>query len=327
MHLVRLLSGAFALFSLVWSNTLEAAPVRSAYSAISGAMAPLWTTQEGGYFRREGLDVELPYIGGGTLLIQAMLSGDVQYAYGPSVPVVNAALRGSDLVFIANTGDTLIFSVMTKPEIKDPAELKGTRIGVTRLGGSADLALEYALKRWGLQRGRDVAVAQTGGLPESLAALRAGVIQGAVLSPPNNLLAKKAGLRELVDIGQLGIIFPNTALSTTRAYIRSNRDSVLRFLRGLVEGQHRLRTDKEFSMKVVSKYTKTVDPEILSELYQIYGVRYAGQPVPYVRLEGIDEILKGIDAKEARQSKAADFVDNSLLKEIEQSGIQRKLTR
>jgi hypothetical protein len=80
-------------------------------------------------------------------------------------------------------------------------------------------------------------------------------------------------------------------------------------------------------MKVVSKYTKTIDPEILSELYQIYGVRYAGQPIPYVRLEGIDEILKGIDAKEARQSKAADFVDNSLLKEIEQSGIQRKLTR
>jgi NitT/TauT family transport system substrate-binding protein len=327
MRLVRLLPAACAVFLLFSSGAAEAAPVRSAYSAISGAMAPLWTTQEGGYLRREGLDVELPYIGGGTLLIQAMLGGDVQYAYGPSVPVVNAALRGSDLVFIANTGDTLIFSVLTKPEIKDPADLKGTRIGVTRLGGSADVALEYALKRWGLQRGRDVAVAQTGGLPESLAALRAGVIQGAVLSPPNNLLAKKAGLRELVDIGQLGIIFPNTALSTTRAYIRSNRDSVVRFLRALVEGQHRLRTDKEFSMKVLSKYTKTVDPEILSELYQIYGVRYAGQPIPYVRLEGIDEILKGIDSKEARQSKPTDFVDNSLLKEVEQSGVLRKLSR
>jgi NitT/TauT family transport system substrate-binding protein len=240
---------------------------------------------------------------------------------------VNAALRGSDLVLIANTGDTLIFSVMTKPEIKDPADLKNKRVGVTRLGGSADLALEFALKRWGLQRGRDLIVLQTGGLPESLAALRSGAVDGAVLSPPNNLLAKKAGLREMVDIGQLGIIFPNTPLSATRSYIKSNRDSLLRFLRAFGEGQHRLRNDKDFSVKVLAKYTKTTDPEILAELYQIYGVRYTGQRIPYVRSEGVEEILKGIDAKEARQAKAADFIDNSVLKEVEQTGFFRKLYR
>jgi len=312
---------------IFFCSQLDAAPLRVAYSAISGAMSPLWVTQEGGYFRREGLDIELPYIGGGALLIQSMLGGDVQFAYGPSVPVVNSALRGSDLVFIANTGDTLIFSVMTKPEIKEPLDLKGKKIGVTRIGGSADLALDYALKRWGLQRGRDVVVLQTGGLPESLAALRSGVVHGAVLSPPNNLLAKKAGLREMVDIGQLGIVFPNTALSTTRSFIRSNHETVIRLLRAIGEGQHRLRTDKEFSMKVLSKYTKTTDPEILSELYQIYGVRYTGQQIPYVRLEGVEEILKGMESKEAKQSKPADFVDNALLKEVEQTGLFKKLYR
>lgn len=290
-------------------------------------MAPLWTTEEGGLFRREGLDVELLYIGGGTLLVQSMLGGDVQFAYGPSVPVINAALRGSDLVLIANTGDTLIFSVMTKPDIKEPMDLKGKKVGVTRLGGSADLALEFALKRWGLQRGRDVIVLQTGGLPESLAALRSGAVDGAVLSPPNNLLAKKAGLREMVDIGQLGIVFPNTALSTTRSYIKARRDAVIRFLRAFSEGQHRLRNDREFTMRVLAKYTKTRDPEILAELYQIYGVRYTGQQIPYVRLEGVEEILKGIDSKEARQARPADFVDNSLLQELEQAGFFRKLYR
>ena len=84
--------------------------------------------------------------------------------------------------------------------------------------------------------------------------------------------------------------------------------------------------DKEFSMKVLSKYTKTTDPEVLAELYQIYGVRYAGQPIPYVRLEGVGEVLKGIDSKDARQSKPSDFVDNSPLKELEQAGLLRKLT-
>jgi ABC-type nitrate/sulfonate/bicarbonate transport system substrate-binding protein len=172
-----------------------------------------------------------------------------------------------------------------------------------------------------------VVVLQTGGLPESLGALRSGAVDGAVLSPPNNLLAKKAGLREMVDIGQLGIIFPNTALSMTRSYLKSNRDVAIRFLRAFGEGQYRLRNDKEFSMKALSKYTKTTDPEVLAELYQIYGVRYTGQQIPYVRLEGVEEILKGIDSKEARQARAADFVDNSLLKEVEQSGFFRKLYR
>jgi NitT/TauT family transport system substrate-binding protein len=326
MKLARLFFTA-AVLSLLSVSHVEPAQVRVAYSAISGAMAPLWVAREGEFFRREGLDVELLYIGGGSLLIQSVLGGDVQFAYGPSVPVVNAALRGSDLALIANTGDTLIFSVMTKPEIKEPADLKNKRVGVTRLGGSADLALEFALKRWGLQRGRDLIVLQTGGLPESLAALRTGAVDGAVLSPPNNLLAKKAGLREMVDIGQLGIIFPNTPLSTTRSYIKSQRDTLLRFLRAFGAGQHRLRNDKDFTVKVLAKYTRTTDPEILAELYQIYGVRYTGQQIPYVRSEGVEEILKGMDAKEARQAKAADFIDNSILKEVEQTGFFRKLYR
>ncbi|HEU4342915.1 MAG TPA: ABC transporter substrate-binding protein [Candidatus Binatia bacterium] len=327
MKLARISAAMIAALLLLCLGRAQAAAIRVAYSAISGAMAPLWVTQEGGYFRRQGLDVELLYIGGGSLLIQSILGGDVQFAYGPSVPVVNASLRGSDLVLIANTGDTLIFSVMTKPEIKDPTDLKGKKVGVTRLGGSADLALEFALKRWGLQRGRDLIVLQTGGLPESLAALRAGAVDGAVLSPPNNLLAKKAGLRELVDVGQLGIVFPNTPLSTTRAYIKSNRDALTRFLRAFGEGQHRLRTDKDFSVKVLSKYTKTTDSEILAELYRIYGVRYTGQQIPYVRPEGVEEILKGVDSQEARQAKPADFIDNSLLREVEQAGLFRKLYR
>src|SRR5687768_4306093 len=99
-----------AVCSLV--HGVSAAPMRIAYSAISGAMSSLWIAQEGGYFKREGLDTEPLYIGGGSLLIQSMLSGEVPFAYGPSVPVVNASLRGSDLVLIGNTGNAPVFSIM-----------------------------------------------------------------------------------------------------------------------------------------------------------------------------------------------------------------------
>ena len=314
----------FLVFFL--ARGVGAAPIRISYSAISGAMSSLWVAQEGGYFKREGLDTELLYIGGGSLLIQSMLSGDVPFAYGPSVPVINASLRGADLVLIGNTGNSLVFSIMSRPEIKQPANLKGKRVGVTRLGGSTDWALDAALKHWGLER-RDLIVVQTGGMPEGLAGLIAGAFDAVVLSPPSNFKAAKAGMHELVDVGQLKIIFPNTPLSTSESFIKSNRDITLRFLRGFTQGLHRLRTDKEFSMKVLSKYTKVTDGETLAQLHQTYGMRYSGDRIPYVRAEGVEEILKRTPGKEAREAKASHFFDNSVLNELEQSGWFKNLGR
>ena len=311
---------------LFLARGVGAAPIRISYSAISGAMSSLWVAQEGGYFKREGLDTELLYIGGGSLLIQSMLSGDVPFAYGPSVPVINASLRGADLVLIGNTGNSLVFSIMSRPEIKQPANLKGKRVGVTRLGGSTDWALDAALKHWGLER-RDLIVVQTGGMPEGLAGLIAGVFDAVVLSPPSNFKAAKAGMHELVDVGQLKIIFPNTPLSTSESFIKSNRDITLRFLRGFTQGLHRLRTDKEFSMKVLSKYTKVTDSETLAQLHQTYGIRYSGDRIPYVRAEGVDEILKRTPGKEAREAKASDFFDNSVLKNWNRAAGSKTLGR
>lgn len=317
-------AATLAIFLVLGTTAVHGAPLRIAYSAISGAMSSLWVAQEGGYFKREGLDTELLYIGGGSLLIQSMLSGDVPFAYGPSVPVVNASLRGSDLVLIGNTGNSLVFSIMSRPEIKQPAQLKGRKIGITRIGGSTDWALEAALHQWGIERGQ-MTVIQTGGMPEGLAALTSGALDAVVLSPPSNFRAAKAGMFELQDVGQLKIVFPNTPLSTTRSYMRANRETALRFLRGFSQGLQRLRSDKEFSMKVLSKYTKVVDPETLAQLHQTYGIRYSGDRIPYVRPESIDEILKRTPGKEAREAKAGDFIDNSLLKELEQSGYFRSL--
>jgi ABC-type nitrate/sulfonate/bicarbonate transport system substrate-binding protein len=322
----RIVSTALVAVSLL-ARGVDAAPMRIAYSAVSGAMSTLWVAQEGGYFKREGLDTELLYIGGGSLLIQSMLSGEVPFAYGPSVPVINASLRGADLVLIGNTGNALVFSIMSRPEIKQPAQLKGKKVGVTRLGGSTDWALDAAAKQWSLERGRDLVVIQTGGMPEGLAALVSGALDAVVLSPPSNFRAMKAGMHELADVGQLGIVFPNTPLSTTRSFIKSNRDTALRFLRGFSQGLNRLRTDKEFSLKVLSKYTKVTDPETLAQLHQTYGVRYSGDRIPYVRAEGVDEILKRTPGKEARDAKAVEFIDNSLLKELEQSGWFRTQAR
>src|SRR5258705_6026312 len=118
---------------------------------------------------------------------------DDPVAYGHSVAVIKASLRGSELVLIGNTGNALVFSIMSRPEIKQPAQLKGKKVGVTRLGGSTDWAVDAALKQWNLERGRDLIVIQTGGMPEGAAAVIAGALAVGVLSPPRNLPAVAAG--------------------------------------------------------------------------------------------------------------------------------------
>ena len=226
----------------------------------------------------------------------------------------------------ATSAVTFVFSIMARPEIKQPGQLRGKKVGVTRLGGSTDWALDAALKQWDIERGQ-ISVVQTGGMPEGLAGLTAGALDAVVLSPPSNFRAAKAGMHELEDVGQLKIVFPNTPLSTTRSFIRTNRDTSLRFMRGFAQGLQRLRTDKEFSMKVLSKYTKVTDNETLAQLQQTYGVRYSGDRIPYVRPESIDEILRRTPGKEAREAKAADFIDNSLLQELDKSGWFKTLGR
>jgi NitT/TauT family transport system substrate-binding protein len=304
--------------------SISAAPVRVAYSAISGAMGPLWVAHDLGIFSRHGIDVQLLYIGGGSVVTQALLSGDVQFVRLGANAVVQASLRGAELKMIANTINRLVFSLMTRPEIKSPADLKGKKVGVTRLGGSTDFALDLALKKWGLRRGTDVAVLQAGGMPQLLGAIQRGAIDAGVISPPTNLQALKLGLKELVDFGDLEILYPNSPLAATQIYLAKNRDLVLRFLRGYSEGIYRVKTDRENTLKVFSKYTAVKDPEILAELYRIYGVKHL-ERIPFVNSEAVDAVLQ-TEVKTGR-AKAADFIDNTFVAELEREGFFRQLYR
>ena len=305
--------------------TIAAEPMRIAYSSISGAMAALWVAQDYGYFRRHGLDVQLLYIGGGSVVTQALIGGDVQFARLGASPVIQASLRGVSLKMIANTINTLVFSLMARPEIQTAKDLKGKKIGLTRLGGSTDFALDLALKKWGLRRGSDVAVIQTGGMPQLLGAITSGIADAGVVSPPTNLTAAKLGLRELVDFGDIGIIYPNSPLATTQSYLEKNRPTALRLLRAYCEAIHRVRTDRDGAIKVLAKYTKVQDGEILNELYRIYGVKYQ-EAIPRVRLDAVEEVLRA-EVKSAAAVKAGDFVDNSLIAELEQQGLFQSLYR
>jgi NitT/TauT family transport system substrate-binding protein len=321
IFILALLVAAATLFRP--GNLLAAERVRIAYSSISGAMGPLWAAHDLGLFSRQGLDVQLLYIGGGSVVTQALIGGDVQFVRLGASAVIQASLRGANLKMIGNTINSLVFSLMTKPEIKTPGDLKGKKIGVTRLGGSTDFALDLALKKWNLRRGPDVAVLQTGGMPQLLGAITAGSVDAGVTSPPTNLTAAKMGLKELVDFGDLPIQYPNSPLATTQSFLDKNREVALRVVRAYAEGIHRVKTDREAALKIFAKYTKVQDAEILAELYRIYGVKHL-EKIPYVKPEAVEEVLRS-EVKTGAAAKAAVFIDNSLVADLEREGLFRNL--
>jgi ABC-type nitrate/sulfonate/bicarbonate transport system substrate-binding protein len=127
-EVVRALFCLILLLASSFFSTVQAEPIRLAYSSISGAMASLWVAQDYGYFRRQGLDVQLLYIGGGSLATQALVGGDVQFVRLGANSIVQASLRGANLKMIANTINTLVFSLMARPEIQTAKDLKGKKL-------------------------------------------------------------------------------------------------------------------------------------------------------------------------------------------------------
>jgi NitT/TauT family transport system substrate-binding protein len=305
--------------ALLRAAPAPAEPVRIAVGTASVASLPTWIAQDGGYFAREGIQSELIYIRGGPQTLSALIGGDVPFAQVYSQPVLAARLTGADTIIVAGLINTPLFSLITVKEIGKPEELRGKKIGISTFGSATDLAARLALKKWGLKPETDVTILQMRGVPEILPAMVSGAIHGGVLSPPTNMMAVKAGFKELAYLPQLGISFQHTTLSTTRRYLERNRGTALKVLSAYKAAIERIKADKAFASKTLSKYMLTKDMEVLEYSYNVSAPLF--KPLPYPTMEGIRATLDFIAEREpkARQAEPKDFVDTSLLEEIERA--------
>jgi ABC-type nitrate/sulfonate/bicarbonate transport system substrate-binding protein len=253
----------------------------------------------------------------------ALLSGQLQIIGTGGNSLVAANLKGAkDAVIIATTYNTLVFSLMTRANLKEPKELRGKSLGVTGLGSLSDFTLRTLLRKWGLDPTRDVIIRPMGGYPEILASMQSGMIDGGVFSPPSNIRAQALGFREFMDAGSMGIEYAATCYATTRRFIRDRRETVAQTMRSLIEAIHRFKTDKAGSLRIMQQYTKTRDPEVLEETYRVYAVRYLPR-APYPRLNGVKTILESFAdtiMPEARGVGPEALVDASFVQELEKSG-------
>lgn len=302
--------------------------LRVIYSAIGSSQSPLWIGYEAGIFRKHGLDVELLYVGGGSRAAQVMLAGEAPIAMFTGAAVISADLAGSDVVAIATGMNVIPFLLVVGPGIGKMEDLKGKKVAVTRFGSATDYALRYATEKSSAKPDRDFAVLQLGGQPESVAALRSGAVQGAMLNAEFAILARREGLKELVDAGSLGVVFPTSGINTTRSYIRSRRDTVQRFVRAYVDGIHYAKTQKTFTVGILGKYLRNQDASFLDAVYDLYIGRYIPR-IPYPSAEAMKTALDQLGEKDprARAARAEQFIDATFVQELEKEGFINQLWR
>src|ERR671919_2694747 len=215
------------------------------YSSASGVFAGMWVAQEGRIFEKYDIDSNLVLIASGSLMVQAMLGGELPIAGAAGSAAVDASLGGADIVMFGSMVKVPAFYIMALPEIKTIDDLRGKSVGVTRFGSSTDFTMRYVLRKQGLEPGRDVTLIQTGDLFAAAAMLRTRDIVAAPFSSPANLRAEEAGAKVLVNMGKAGVYFPHDAFMARRSFINAKGDLTQRFLKAYSEAVYRLFTGRE----------------------------------------------------------------------------------
>lgn len=327
----RLLYGAVAMWLLAipfTTDTFGEDRVRIGLSSVSALHSALWVAEQRGLFRKHGIDSEIIVTGqGGNTGIGALLANDIQIASAGGDALVNAALRGGDTVMIAASVNRGLNRIMVRPDIKTPADLKGKKIGATRVGSVSHSVLMMMLKRWNINPA-DLQILQLGSSPNMLSALERGGIDGAVMTIPFVFIAEDRGSRVLIDLAETDIYYLHTMIASTRSYIRGNRDITLRFLKGFLEGIAYFKQNKSESLEIVRKKLRiNADQERnLERSYDLLAGKYY-EAMPYPSLRGVETVLGLVekDNPKARTAEPKSLVDDTLLRELEASGFVKTL--
>jgi len=316
------------IFVLIVPCAFAADRVRIGLSSFTPINAAVWIAEDKGLFKKYGIDPEVILIGGASAGgVSSLIAGDVQFLAGAGGAVVSAGLNGADVVMIASIVNRGVQRVMARSDIKKPEDLRGRRVGVTRLGAASHLVLLMMLRAWGMTAA-DVQTMQIGSSPAMMAALEKGGIDAAVLTEPTFFFAEDQGYRVIADLADMDIYYLHSMIDTTRGYIRTHRDVALRFLRGYIEGIAFFKNNRKESIEVLAKKLRTAPSQTkyLERSHALYSSGYF-ENTPYVSLRGVNTLLEflGKDNPKARTADPRSFIDNSLVKELDDAGFIKKL--
>jgi NitT/TauT family transport system substrate-binding protein len=302
--------------------------VRLSHSALETSNSVWFIAQELGFYKKYGVDSELLYIPSTTTSLTSLLAGDVHVANVSGGAVASAVLAGAQIALVSCYLNSLPYELVVNESIKSAEELKGKSVGISRLGSASDVAARALLRGLNLEPDKQVPILQVGGSSERAAAFRTGRIAG-FPSPPGIVhLTKGMPFRILISTADFKqrFEFPYICAATTRDYLQKNRDIVRRVIMAHIEAVHFVKTRKDESKKIMSKYARTTNDDYLESAYTASAKLY--DAVPLVTRPGVEiQIREAIATarKPGAQLRFDDMVDESIVRELDKSGFIDKI--
>ena len=326
-----MLGNLFFLCALFAATSVHSVPafaqerMRIAWAGATPSNTPIWVADQKGFFKKNGLQAEVINISASTIVIQALLTGELDLIIAPSATLVSSRLAGADTIMVSTNLPMFIDHIVSLGDIKTIEQLKGKTGGVNRLGTTSDMTLRLALRRLGVDPEKETKIIATGENPQRLAALSRNITQFTLLGEPLVREAEKMGFRDLIDIGTLKIQYHVNSVVTREKTIRERRPLVAKTVRAFTEALHFIKTNKEETKALIAKNLKTNDPEGLERAYRAYNAAFP--EIPYPNPEGVKTLLDDIAPRTPKAATAdpKSFVDMSFVQELEASGFIRQL--
>jgi ABC-type nitrate/sulfonate/bicarbonate transport system substrate-binding protein len=323
-----ILFGILLLCENVWAPHVEAQTLlKMGYSGSAGFATDLLKINEReGIWKKHGIDLRAIYLTSGTLMAQTLSAGEIGLAGFDVTAMLNLGVSGvTDLKVIAVLIDRLEYILVTRKDVKSGADLKNKRLAISRYGSVSDIVTRIAVQYFKLDASRDVSILQSGNSSTRIAALAAGHVDGAVVSPQqvNRILATGC-CHVLADLQELPIDYANYGVVVSGSLLKNQRQDVRRFLQALTEGIYVFKRRPETAMAVLAQSLGSDDPKSLRPAYERLAKALHEYPVPEPK--AIQSVLDSLNTPKARNAKAADFIDASLMEEIKQSGFINRLS-
>ena len=300
---------------------MDAIKINAGFATIGQGAGPMMVTWKAGLFHKYGLEVPMPRImGGANGVVRGLMSGEIQFGNMAAAAPLRANLKGeADVVFL--TGGINQQFIMGRPGLSAREQLAGRKIGFVGDGGLNDALVKFAIDRLakaGINRLRAQPVPAGG--RRQLGALLRGECDALVITPPESIEAHRLGCEYLIDFKEYGLNYALGGIAAQRDIVSSHPDIVRRFIKAYVEGMHRYRTDREFTIAVQAEYSGIKDVTVAAETYDL--TQPGMPPVPYPVVPALQTVLDFMSEElpEAKNANARRFVDESFMRELESSG-------
>jgi ABC-type nitrate/sulfonate/bicarbonate transport system substrate-binding protein len=319
---VKILSGVMLLatcLSFVAGADAQTNKVINGYANFSPTYAPVWVAKEMGFFEKYNVNAEIVFIRGGAMATQALVGRSFDFIIAGGVAAVEGALSGADVVMVASPANRMDQVLVARKEISYPAQLKGKKIAVNALVGSAILAIKIMLQAVGVNPEKDVTYVISGDPATRVLALQSGLVDATGVSPPFSSIAKRLGFNIFDRIPALeNLEYPSASLIARRESIRKDPLLIDKVTRSIIEAVRFFKTRKLESKRILQKYAKLGNPDDLEEAYVLLSASFIDKPYPTV--QSVRTILDLSRHPKAKAADPAQFVAPQFVEKLDKEG-------